>query len=207
MTWSVLEWARSLQALAQSGLAYDDPSVHDRERYEQVRRIAAEMLASSDGADADMIEQLFAGETGHATPKLDARGVVFQGDGILLVQERRDGRWTLPGGWVDVGESPSEAVTREVLEESGYRTRAVKLLALYDRDRQGHPPHPWHSWKALFLCEPLDEKQEPLGHETSAARFFTRDQLSELSMYPVTPRYVQLGFDHQDHPEWPTDFD
>lgn len=207
MTRSVLEWARSLQALAQSGLAYDDPSVYDRERYEQVRRIAAEMLATSDGADADTIEQLFAAEAGHATPKIDTRGIVFKGDGILLVHERRDGLWTLPGGWVDVGESPSEAVTREVLEESGYHTRAVKLLALYDQDRQGHKPQPWHTWKAIFLCELLDEKQEPLGHETAAAHFFGRDELPELSMPRVTPRYIERAFDHRDHPKWPTDFD
>jgi ADP-ribose pyrophosphatase YjhB (NUDIX family) len=207
VTRSTLEWARSLQALAQSGLAYGEPSVHDRERYEEVRRIAAEMLATSNGGSAETIEQLFADETGHATPKLDARGVVFKGEGILLVHERRDGLWTLPGGWVDVGESPSEAVSREVLEESGYRTRAVKLLALYDRDRQGHPPHPWHTWKAIFLCELLDEQQEPLGHETASARFFERGRLPELSMTRVTPRYIERAFDHRDHPEWPTDFD
>jgi ADP-ribose pyrophosphatase YjhB (NUDIX family) len=165
------------------------------------------MLETSNGASAETIEQLFVGETGHATPKLDTRGVVFKGNGILLVHERRDDLWTLPGGWVDVGESPSEAVTREVLEESGYRTRAVKLLALYDRDRQGHPPHPWHTWKAIFLCELLDEHQEPLGHETSAARFFERNELPELSMNRVTPRYIERAYDHREHLEWPTEFD
>jgi ADP-ribose pyrophosphatase YjhB (NUDIX family) len=200
-----LQWARNLQALAQSGLAYDEPSIYDRERYEQVRRIAAEMLV--DGADADPIERLFADQSGHATPKLDTRGVVFNGDGILLVHEHRDGLWTLPGGWVDVGESPSDAVTRELREESGYRTRAVKLLALYDRDRQGHPPHPWHTWKAIFLCELLDDRQEELGHETVDARFFTRAELPQLSISRVTPRYIERAFAHRDHPEWPTDFD
>lgn len=207
MTRRTLEWARTLQALAQSGLAYGDAAVHDRERYEQIRRIAAEMLASANGGDAETIEQLFTGEWGHATPKLDTRGVVFKDGGVLLVHERRDGLWTLPGGWVDVGESPSEAVTREVLEESGYQTRAIKLLALYDRDRQGHPPHPWHTWKAIFLCELLDEEQRPLGHETAAARFFERDELPELSMSRVTPRYIERAFEHRDHPEWWTDFD
>jgi ADP-ribose pyrophosphatase YjhB (NUDIX family) len=202
-----LEWARSLQALAQSGLAYGDVSVYDRERYEEIRRIAAEMLAGLNGAEAEVLERLFAGETGHATPKLDSRGIVFHEDGILLVRERRDELWTLPGGWVEVGESPSEAVAREVLEESGYRTRAVKLLALYDRDRQGHPPHPWHTWKAFFLCDLLDGSQGELGAETTDARFFERDELTRISMSPVTPRYVERAFEHRDHPEWPTDFD
>ena len=99
----------------------------------------------------------------------------------------RTGRWTLPGGWVDVGESPSEAVTREVREESGYETRAVKLLALYDRDRHAHPPHPWHIWKACFLCELLDGVQHDLDDEISETGFFTRDALPELDVERITP--------------------
>jgi ADP-ribose pyrophosphatase YjhB (NUDIX family) len=165
------------------------------------------MMAHPDGEDADAIEAVFASQIGHATPKLDTRGIVFRGNGILLVRELRDGLWTLPGGWVDVGESPSEAVTREVLEESGYRTRVVKLMALYDRDRQGHTPHPWHTWKAMFLCELVDDTQQPLGDETSDARFFPRDELPALSISRVTPRYIDRAFEHREHPEWPTDFD
>jgi ADP-ribose pyrophosphatase YjhB (NUDIX family) len=201
------DWAQRLQAIAQTGLAYDEPSEYDRDRYEQVRRIAAEMLAHPDGDAAAEFERVFAGQTGHATPKLDCRGVVFRGDRVLLVRERKDDLWTLPGGWVDVGESPSEAVTREVLEESGYRTRAVKLLALYDRSRHGHPPHPWHTWKVFFLCELVDDRQEALGAETTDARFFGREELPELSLSRVTPKYVERFFDHRDHPEWPADFD
>jgi ADP-ribose pyrophosphatase YjhB (NUDIX family) len=203
---TLLDWAQRLQAIAQTGLAYDDPSEYDRERYEQVRRIAAEMLAHPDG-DAKAFERVFAAQAGHATPKLDCRGIVFRDAGILLVRERKDDLWTLPGGWVDVGESPSEAVTREVLEESGYRTRAVKLLALYDRSRHGHPVHLWHTWKVFFLCELIDDRQEALGAETTDARFFGRDKLPELSLSRVTPQYIERFFDHRDHPEWPADFD
>lgn len=203
----LIAWARGLQAIAQSGLAWD-PAVYDRERYELVRRIAAEMLARADGGDADLIEALFVDEHGHATPKLDVRGVVFRGDEILMVQERDGGGWSLPGGWVDVGESPSEAVTREVLEESGYRTRATKLLGLYDRDRRGYPPHQWHIWKAIFLCRLEDELQGPLGSETLAARFFTRNDLpSELRFSRTTEKEIARCFEQRDHPQWPTEFD
>jgi ADP-ribose pyrophosphatase YjhB (NUDIX family) len=201
-----LDWARRLQAIAQSGLAWK-PGEYDQERYEQVRRIAAEMLASPDGVSPERIEGLLAGEVGHATPKLDVRGVVFWGDAILLVQERADRKWTLPGGWVDVGESPSEAVVREIREESGFATRAVKLLALYDRDRHGHPPHLWHIWKAFFLCELVGDDQDELGAETVAAAFFPRDSLPELAYDKVTREYVERFFEHRDHPEWPADFD
>jgi ADP-ribose pyrophosphatase YjhB (NUDIX family) len=204
----LLEWARELQAIAQSGLAWQ-PSDYERERYEQVRRIAAEMYARADGRDADEIEGLFAAEVGHATPKLDTRGVVFRGEQILLVHERAGGCWSLPGGWVDVGESPSEAVTREVLEESGYRTRAAKLLALYDRDRRGYPPHPWHIWKAVFLCELVDEEQARLGSETVAAGFFRRSELADLPLRftGATLRELDRCFEQREHPEWPTQFD
>jgi ADP-ribose pyrophosphatase YjhB (NUDIX family) len=203
----LLGWARGLQAIAQSGLAWD-PAPYDRERYQQVRRIAAEMLARADGGDADHIEGLLADEQGHATPKLDVRGVVFRGDRILLVREREGGGWSLPGGWVDIGESPAEAVAREVLEESGYRTRPTKLLGLYDRDRRGYPPHRWHIWKAVFLCRLEDEMQQALGSETVAAGFFKRDELPiDLRYSRTTANEIKRCFDHREHPEWLTEFD
>jgi ADP-ribose pyrophosphatase YjhB (NUDIX family) len=204
----LLQWAQGLQAIAQSGLAWD-PGDHDRERYEQVRRIAAEMLAESGGGDAERIEGLYADADGQATPKLDSRGVVFRGGELLLVQERDSGCWSLPGGWVDVGESPGEAVAREVLEESGYRTRATRLLALHDRDRHGYPPHPWHIWKAFFLCELVDGAQQPLGLETTAAGFFRRDELPKLPLRfaDATLGELEQCFEYREHPEWPTRFD
>jgi ADP-ribose pyrophosphatase YjhB (NUDIX family) len=202
----LLDWARRLQAIAQSGVAYDEPSPYDRDRYAQVRRIAAEMLASN--GDVEALDARFALEAGHATPKLDVRGAVFRDDAILLVREAASSRWTLPGGWVDVGESPSEAVVREVREESGYETRAVKLLALYDRDRHPHPPHQWHTWKACFLCELVDEVRHAHDHEVSEVGFFARDALPELDIERITPDdYVNRFFAHREHPEWPTDFD
>ena len=202
-----LDWARRLQAIAQSGLAYE-PALYDRQRYEQVRRIAAELLASANGrASADELDALFAGEIGHATPKLDIRGAVFRGDEILLVHERADGLWTLPGGWVDIGESPSESVVREVREESGYRTRAVKLLALYDRNRHSHSAHLWHAWKAFFLCELESDEQGQLDGEVLGAGWFPLAGLPDLSVSRVTRGQIERFFEHREHPEWPTDFD
>jgi len=204
-----LEWAQRLQSIAQTGLAYGEPSLYDRERYEQVRRIAAEMVAPN--GDVDRFEAVFAAEAGHATPKIDVRGAVFRDGEILLVLERvkkSAGTWTLPGGWADVGESPSEAVVREVREESGYETRAVKLLALYDRNRHPHPPNPWHIWKACFLCELLDDTQYELDDEIAEARFFARHQLPELDLARITPdSYIDRFYAHREYPEWPTDFD
>jgi ADP-ribose pyrophosphatase YjhB (NUDIX family) len=202
----LLEWARSLQAVAQSGLAWE-PSVYDAERYEQVRRIAAEMLADPKQLDVDGVEGLFASQIGHATPKLDVRGAVFRDNEILLVEEASDLGWSLPGGWADVGETPREAVEREVLEESGYRVRATKLIGLYERDRRADRPHLWHIWKTAFLCELVDDEQVPLGSETTDARFFARHELPRLRYSRLSEWQIERCFAHHADPSLPTDFD
>jgi ADP-ribose pyrophosphatase YjhB (NUDIX family) len=201
----LLDWARRLQAIAQTGVAYPEPSEYDRERYAEVRRIAAEML--SPNGDVEALDQQLAREIGHATPKLDVRGAVFRGDEILLVRDRAGGWWTLPGGWVDVGETPAEAVRREIREESGYETRAVKLLALYDHDRHAYKPHLWHIWKAVFQCELLGDEQRELQSETDEARFFDAERLPEKLHAAATKALIDRVFEHKANPEWPADFD
>ena len=202
----LLVWARSLQAIAQSGLAWE-PGAYDRQRYVEVRRVAAEMLASSDGLDASEVEIRLEQEWGHATPKVDVRGAVFRGDAILLVQEARDRGWSLPGGWADIGESPGEAACRELLEESGYRTRPAKLIGLYERDRHAYPPHQWQIWKAVFLCELLDGAQAPPDVEIADTRFFARDELPGLRYSRASEWQIERCFAHRDDPGLPTEFD
>ena len=202
-TW--LDWARRLQAIAQSGLAYS-PNQYDLERYEAVLKIAAEMMADGSASPVAPIRDLFAREAGHATPKVDVRGAVFREDRILLVLERTDGGWTLPGGWADVGESPAEATVREVREESGYETRAVKLLAVYDRDRHGHPPIPFHAYKIFFKCE-LMGGEPALSHETAGVDWFGEEGLPALSTSRVTEAQIHRFFEHYRNPQWSTDFD
>jgi ADP-ribose pyrophosphatase YjhB (NUDIX family) len=200
-----LKWAKSLQALAQNGLTYtQDP--FDVERYEAVREIAAEIVAAHSDVTLDRVRDLFADEKGPATPKVDIRAAVFRDDAILLVKERGDGLWSLPGGWADVNESPAKAIEREVYEESGYRTRAVKLLAFYDRDEHGHPPYAFHVYKLFFLCELLGGAPST-SVETEEVAFFRQDALPELSLARVMPAQIARLFEHRRHPEWPADFD
>jgi ADP-ribose pyrophosphatase YjhB (NUDIX family) len=200
-----LEWAAQLQAIAQCGLTYAK-NPFEIERYNQVREIAAEIMAAHSDLDTAQVRDLFASESGYATPKVDVRGVVFCDDAILLVKELRDGRWTLPGGWADVNDSPAEATVREVREESGYDTRAVKLLACYDRSKHGHPPYGYHIYKLFFQCELIGgEAAESI--ETGGADFFREDQIPDLSLPRVTPAQIERFFEHYRHPEWPTDFD
>ena len=123
-----LTWAREVQAIAQSGLAYAT-DVYDRERYEKLRALAADMMAAGSGGEAGRIESLFAREIGYATPKVVVRAAVFDKGKILMVRETSDGAWAPPGGWADVNQSAAECLIREVREESGYEARIVKLAA------------------------------------------------------------------------------
>jgi ADP-ribose pyrophosphatase YjhB (NUDIX family) len=202
-----LDWVRRLQAIAQSGLTYaQDP--YDVQRYEQVRRIAAEIAASRSGATADRIDTLFSNESGYATPKVDIRAVVLNDEGaLLLVKEKEDGLWTLPGGWVDVGESPSEAVEREVREESGYEVRATRLLALWDRDKHSHPPIPFHVYKVFFQCELLGGAPLAASTETDGVGFFADGALPKLSSGRVTRQQVQRLVQRATDRDGAADFD
>ncbi|AFZ29735.1 NUDIX hydrolase [Gloeocapsa sp. PCC 7428] len=202
-----LEWSQKLQAIAQTGLTYTQ-SPYDIERYQQIRQIAAEIMATYAHETPTYVYNLFSKEEGYATPKVDVRGVVFHNDQILLVKEREDGCWTLPGGWVDVGESPSQAVIREVYEESGYQTRIIKLLALYDRNhpRHNHPPLRHHVYKLFFQCQ-LTGGSAAESTETAGAVFFKEQEIPELSLTRVVPSQISRLFEHYRHPEWQPDFD
>jgi ADP-ribose pyrophosphatase YjhB (NUDIX family) len=202
-----LRWGRELQAIAQVGLAYSGESHFDAERYARIREIAAEMVAARGGVDAPVLLEALHRDVGYATPKIDVRGVVFRGGTILLVREIADGRWTLPGGWADVNQTPTEAVVREVREESGFETRPIKLLAVYDREKQGHtPPFPFHVYKLVIRCEIVGGTATP-SPETSAVAFFGEDELPELSLSRVTPAEIRRAFEHSRNPGWPADVD
>jgi ADP-ribose pyrophosphatase YjhB (NUDIX family) len=201
-----LQWAKALQAIAQNGLAYTE-NPFDRERYEVILEMAAEIMANHSDVDATHIADLFKGQTGYATPKVDVRGVVFHDERILLVRERDDARWTLPGGWADVNESASEAVVREIREESGFETVAVKLLAVYDKSKHPHELiFPFHVYKHFFLCE-LTGGEPTTGIETSDVGFFAEEVLPDLSLSRVTAAQVARCFEHYRRRDLPTDFD
>jgi len=201
----LLEWAREVQAIAQNGLAFSrDP--FDRERFTRLSELVAKLLSAQLQIPVGAARAFWEGEHGYATPKVDVRGGVFDGERVLLVRERADRRWTLPGGWVDVNDAPSEAVAREVFEESGYRARAVKLAALVDKNRHPHPPGVHHIYKLFFVCE-LTGGAAAASNETDAVDFFPVRQLPQLSTGRVlAPQIVRL-YEHRLNPGLPTDFD
>lgn len=202
-----LTWVRALESIAQTGLTYTH-NPYDQQRYTQILDLVAQMTAAHTNTDLAVIHDLFRQNSGPGTPKLDVRGVVFYEDALLMVRETSDGgRWTLPGGWADVNETPAETTVREVYEESGYRTRAVKLLALYDKTRHDHPPDFYYIYKAFFLCEIVGGEPRT-SLETSEVAFFREDDIPDaLSLGRVTSRQIARFFHHYRNPQLPTDYD
>lgn len=201
-----LNRARRLQAIAQTGLTYCKDEF-DIQRYHEIREIAAEMMAEGSSTEnAPELADLFAQQSGYATPKIDVRVAAFRDGRILLVRELEDGCWTLPGGWADVGERPSLAAVREAREESGYEVRLTKLAAVFDRNLHGHPPYAFHAYKMFFLAEVVGGAAQN-SHETADAQFFAEDQLPPLSLLRVTPSQIAHLFEHLRHPELPTSYD
>lgn len=199
-----IEWAKRIAAIAKTGKYYAK-NAYDEERYEQLLDIAADMLADSAEAESSSVKLILDLDDGYITPKVDVRGAVFKDDKILLVREAIDGLWTLPGGWADVGDSPSEAVEREIHEESGYQAKAVKLLAVEDRKRR-HPPSINEVYKLAFLCE-LIGGQAKTSSETTAVGWFGEENIPPLSLGRVAASQIQRWFTHWRQPDLPTDFD
>ncbi len=183
-----LAWAREIQALGQTGLTYNDDE-YNVQRYRRLLEIAAEMVESHTGQSKEPWRQNFLAQPGYATPKVDVRGAVSRDDKILLVQERSDEHWCLPGGWADVGETASEMVVREVWEESGFEVVARKVIGVYDANRSGTPVEFYHAYKIVFLCKITGGEARP-SNETLAVDFFSFDDLPTLSWERTNERHL-----------------
>ena len=197
---SWLTMAKELQAIAQAGRAYSNDG-YDVERFEQVKHIAYKMIADLAGSTVEQVDGLYLPETGYPTPKVDVRaGVIYDGK-ILLVKESQDGCWSLPGGWGDVCETPTEGVIREVREESGLIVDNPRLVAIKDRAVHGyHPLLPFHIYKLFFLCDYQSGKlQQSL--ETTDAQFFHPNELPQLSASRTINEDITMLFKHFHQPD------
>ncbi len=200
-----LEWAREIQALAQTGYHYavDD---YQRGRYQRLTEIAAEIISENSSMEYVPLLDVLRSQIGYATPRVDVRGAVFRDGKLLMVRERTDGGWTLPGGWADVGDLPSEAAEREVWEEAGFRVKAQKVVGIYDANRFG-PLEFFHAFKIVFMCELIDGEARP-SDETSEVAFFGPDEIpGMLSSERTRPRHIQDAFAALADPQFPTAFD
>jgi ADP-ribose pyrophosphatase YjhB (NUDIX family) len=200
-----LEWAREIQAIAQTGSHYAE-NIYQLQRYQRLMEIAAEIVDNYSESNSSEIRLAFNTPEGYATPKVDVRGAVFIHNQLLLVREKADGGWTLPGGWADVGESPAQAAEREVWEETGFRVEAKKVIGIYDANRLGKLEF-FHAYKIVFLCELISGNPTP-SNETTEVAFFSKDEIpGNLSGERTKPRHLQDVFTNLDDPNHPTLFD
>ena len=191
-----IDWlpiAQRLQALAQSGLTYCQ-NEYDRERYEEIHALSMKMLAQLSNVPVEVIIRLFSQESGYQTPKVDIRAVVLRGASeLLMVQEKVDqNRWTVPGGWADVGFTPFEVAEKEVLEETGLLVRAVRLLAVFDKKKHAHPPQPWYVYKFFIQCEVIGGELAAETNETSGVAWIDRQKLPDLPLSTDRVTQTQL---------------
>ena len=199
-----LAWAREIFSLSQSGITYSG-NEYDIQRYKRLQEITAEIIASQSGTAREAALESFSMQAGYITPKIDVRGAVVQDGRILLIQERADGRWAMPGGWADLGNAPASVAEREVWEESGFRVKAEKVVAVLDANRV-EPMEFYHAYKIIFLCRLLDGEPRT-SYETLAVDFFELNNLPPLSFYRTSENMLQEVFAHVKDPGRPTAFD
>lgn len=202
---SSLDLARRLLALSQTGLHFCEEE-YDRERYREIADIAAQLLANDSGRAPEELRRTWFVEDGYSTPKIDVRGAIFRESRVLLVRERLDGKWTLPGGWADINDTPSHAVEKEIEQESGFLARAVKLAAVYDRNKHGHPHYLFHAWKLFFICD-ITGGEARTSYETTGVEFFSLDALPELSLGRSTAAQIHRMWEHHRDRTLATEFD
>ena len=199
-----LEWAKELQFIAQAGLTYTkDP--FDKERFERVREIAAEIVSLQGRLPLAQVKDLFCNETGFQTPKLDTRAAIFKDDKILLVEEN-DGTWSLPGGWVDVMETVKSNTVKEVKEEAGLDVEAVRVIALHDRNLHNQPPYAYNVCKVFVLCEVKGGCFHP-NIETVGSGYFGLDELPPLSVDKNSYQQIEMCFAARSDKNWQVEFD
>ena len=199
-----LEWAKELQFLAQAGLTYTKDDF-DKERFERIRTIAAEMMSLQSGLPLERVKGLFCNETGFQTPKLDTRAAIFADNKILLVKEK-NGTWSMPGGWVDVMQTIRSNTIKEVREEAGLDVKAVRIIALQDRNKHNKPPYAYNICKVFVLCKVLGGSFEP-NIETVEGSYFGIDELPTLAEEKNTKEQIEMCFSAYRDENWQVEFD
>ena len=200
-----LKWAIEIQSLSQIGLTYTK-DVYDRERYQRLREISAEMLAKKTEVSIEKVKDLFCHETGYQTPKLDTRAAIFRNNKILLVH-KNNGTWSLPGGWCDVLESVKSNTEKEVREETGLNVKAVKIISIQDRNKHNKPVYAYGVCKIFVLCEVINGKFVE-NIETTEIRYFSLQDLPHnLAEEKSNKEQIEMCFKAYLNENWQTQFD
>ncbi len=199
-----IQWAQEIFSMSQAGLTYSK-NEFDIERYKRLQEITAEMIESQSEVSKESALESFSMQAGYITPKIDVRGAIIRENKILLIQEKSDGKWAMPGGWADLGDAPASVAEREVWEESGYRVKAEKVVAVIDANRI-KPMEFYHAFKIIFLCKLIGGEPQ-ISHETLAVDFFELNNIPSLSIYRTNENMLKEVFEHIKDPARPTYFD
>jgi len=199
------EWAREIQQLSQTGLAFAVTD-YERKRYNRLTELTAEIVEHHTSLEKKAVEKVMMKQPGYATPKIDIRAAVIKDDKILLVQERSDERWAMPGGWADVGDIPSEVAIRETKEESGYDVKPIKVIGVFDANRLGGQLELFHAFKIVFLCKFIGG-EAATSDETCGVSFFNFDDLPPLSLNRTNDTHINEILAHLKDPQKPAYFD
>lgn len=192
MTVKWIDWVKQIQSIAQAGLTYSK-DVYDLERFQQLRDISIAMMSHYTKTDWEVVENLFASETGYQTPKVDIRAVIFQNEKLLFVKEKSDGKWALPGGWADISYTPTEVAAKEALEETGYKVDHFRLLAIFDKEKHQPSPSATHIYKIFIGCEIVGGEKK-LSIETEDIDFFSENEIPDLSIARNTEWQIKEMF-------------
>lgn len=201
----IANWAMDLQSLAQAGLHYGH-DVFDRERYEEIRRIAGEMMSARTGIPKEKLKTLFLGDESYQTPKIDTRAAIFKDNRILLVREKKTQEWSLPGGWNDYDQTTAQNCVKEAREEAGRIVEPIKIIAVQDRNHHNKPVIATNITKIFYLCKEISGKFTP-NDETDTCDYFNLDNLPKLSLGRNTKEQIAMCFDANNDPDWDTKFE
>lgn len=189
-TW--LEWATELQSIAQAGITFAE-NQYDIDRYQRIRELSVKIIHEYTDIDHAKIRNFFASETGYQTPKVDVRAAVFKDETILMVKEKVDERWSLPGGWADVNSSVGESVIRECIEEAGAIVKPRRIIAVHLANKQNNFVYPFTIYKIIVECDLIDYRFTE-NSETFESGFFSIDNLPELSVERNNLSQISLCF-------------
>lgn len=188
---TLLNEAKRILTLADIGLLYHKDE-YDKERYVELKEIGLRLLSNIGGYSKEVLQKSFPVVSDYPTAKVDVRALVLSADKkILLVQESNDRCWSLPGGWAEVGFSPSETIVKECKEETGLDVIPKNLLAIFDKRKHPHPPELTYVFKMVFHCVPTNEDFVK-GFDVLDVRYFDLEELPPLSENRILKSQIAL---------------
>ena len=176
-----VKYLQRMIALTDTGLTFTkDP--FDRERYEDLLNQASDL-------DADEVAEVLKPTSAYATPLMDVRAWIVEDEKICLVRGQGENDWALPGGFGEVGYSPTENILKEIEEETGFEAKVERLLAVFDTNRFQLQSKQYA--KFVFECKLLDGQFQE-NQEIADLQFFAIDQLPALSEKRITKEQIEI---------------